>query len=53
LTACVRMPDHEACAKELVGAMAQAPLAAKITFIEEASQLAPFGGAAALLRFKI
>ncbi|RPJ64611.1 MAG: hypothetical protein EHM24_22495, partial [Acidobacteria bacterium] len=26
---------------------------AKITFIEEASQLAPFGGAAALLRFKI
>ncbi len=34
LTACVRMPDREACAKELVGAMVQAPLAAKVTFIE-------------------
>jgi HEAT repeat protein len=34
LTACVRMPDREACAKELVGAMSQAPMAAKVTFIE-------------------
>ncbi|MHB8953659.1 MAG: HEAT repeat domain-containing protein [Pirellulaceae bacterium] len=34
LTACVRMPDREACAEHLVNAMAHAPLAAKCTFAE-------------------
>ncbi|MHB8973227.1 MAG: HEAT repeat domain-containing protein [Pirellulaceae bacterium] len=34
LTACVRMPDREACADSLVNAMAKAPVAAKCTFVE-------------------
>ena len=34
LTACVRMPDREACAEELVTAMAQAPVPVKCTFVE-------------------
>jgi hypothetical protein len=33
-TACVRMPDREACAEELVNAMGQAPVPVKGTFVE-------------------
>ncbi|HXY35497.1 MAG TPA: HEAT repeat domain-containing protein, partial [Planctomycetaceae bacterium] len=32
--ACVRMPDREACAKELSGAMQQAPVATKIALLK-------------------
>ncbi len=33
-TACVRMPDREACAEELVNAMGQVPVPVKCTFVE-------------------
>jgi len=45
LTACVRMPDREACAEKLIGAMAKAPTAAQVMFVET---LGAMGGARAL-----
>lgn len=43
--ACVRMPDREACAKQLADALKDAPLAAKITILET---LAAMGGPTAV-----
>ena len=43
--ACVRMPDREVCAGELVAAMSQAPLSAKCAFLEI---LGAMGGATSL-----
>jgi hypothetical protein len=34
MTACVRMPEREACAERLIGAMSKAPSAAQVTIIE-------------------
>jgi hypothetical protein len=45
LTACVRMPDREACAGQLVAAMAGAPGSAKCTLLEVLGEM---GGAKAL-----
>ncbi len=45
LTACIRMPDREACAEQLIGAMTKAPPAAQVAFIEV---LGAMGGARAL-----
>ena len=44
-TACVRMPDREACAQKLTAAMPQAPLSAKCTILEILSAV---GGTKAL-----
>jgi HEAT repeat protein len=44
-TACIRMPDREACAEQLIGAMAKAPAAAQVAFIEI---LGAMGGSRAL-----
>jgi HEAT repeat protein len=45
LAACVRMPDHEACAEKLTAALSTAPVSAKCTLLEI---LGTMGGAKAL-----
>jgi HEAT repeat protein len=45
MTACVRMPEREACAEQLIGAMSKAPSAAQVTIIEV---LGAMGGPQAL-----
>ncbi len=44
-TACVRMPDREACAEKLAAALDKAPLSAKVTILETLSAM---GGTKAL-----